>query len=333
MLTKKEIYFKAYKELEKRRLERVISQEKNFKIAVKICPEIEILQNQIGLTSMKLLKLIYDRNCNFAEIIEKIKNNNILAQKEIVALLIKNNLPRDFLTPKPFCEKCEDYGIYANERCDCLKKLIKIITSKQLIKNSNLPNMNFENFNLNYYSKKIENDEKISAFKHMSAVLNECKKFCNNFNRSSGGFLMHGLTGLGKTHLSLAIAFEIIDNGFTALYETTSQITRKIFNDKYLNKTENYSYFNILTETDLLIIDDLGGEFQSQLNKSAIFEIINLRTSFNRPIIITTNLKPEELEKVYGTRVMSRIISNLVILSFAGKDNRQKVNLKQQYNR
>ena len=67
MLTKKEIYFKAYKELEKRRLERVISQEKNFKIAVKICPEIEILQNQIGLTSMKLLKLIYDRNCNFAD--------------------------------------------------------------------------------------------------------------------------------------------------------------------------------------------------------------------------------------------------------------------------
>ena len=163
----------------------------------------------------------------------------------------------------------------------------------------------------------------------MSAVFEECKKYAENFNTSSGGLLMHGLTGLGKTHLSLAIAFSVINKGFTALYETAAQITRNFLNNRFLNKEEN-SYINLINEADLLIIDDLGCEFQSQFNKSAIFEVINLRTSFNRPIIINTNLKPEELEKVYGTRIVSRIVSVLTILSFTGKDNRQKIKLNWQ---
>ena len=86
------------------------------------------------------------------------------------------------------------------------------------------------------------------------------------------------------------------------------------------------SYLNTLNDADLLIIDDLGCEFQSQINKSAIFEVINLRTSLNKPIIITTNLTPEELQKIYGSRIISRVLSTLTVLSFIGKDNRQKVN-------
>lgn len=326
MLTKKEIYFKAYKELEKKRLNRKILQEKNIKIASEICPEIQTLQKQITLTSIKLSKLIYTKKHNVEEIIKKIKNNNLIAQNEIKKLLTKNGLPPNFLNPPPSCDLCEDYGVVKNERCACFKKLVRAITSKQLLKSSNLPKVDFNNFNLNFYKDNFDENEKVSPFNHMKAVFCECKKYAENFNNSSsGGILMHGLTGLGKTHLSLAIAFAIIEKGFTALYETTSQIIRKIFNNNYYNKFED-SYLDILNETDLLIIDDLGCEFQSQLNKSAIFEVVNLRTSFNKPIIITTNLNPEELQKIYGSRIISRIISTLTILSFTGKDNRQKIN-------
>lgn len=324
MLTKKEIYKKAYKELETRRLNRKIKEEENLKKAFKICPEIEVLYKQINLTSIKIAKsLIYKKN-NITKTIENIKNENLWIQKKIKELLIRNNLPEDFLNIKPICEKCDDYGFVNNERCSCLEKLIKKITSEQLIEQSNLPKLTFENFNLNLY---LENGEEISNFKHMTAVFNECRKFAEHFNKNCGGLLMHGLTGLGKTHLSLAIAFKIIEKGYTALYETSSQIIRNMLTTNFSlkeNKDEN-SYISLITKTDLLILDDLGCEFSSQLNKSAIFEIINLRTSLNKPIIINTNYTPEELEKIYGERVISRIFSTLKIISFKGSDNRPKI--------
>ena len=325
MLTKKEVYFEAYKELEKRRLNRKITKQKNIKIALKICPEIEILQRNISLTSINLAKLIYKKNYDFKKAINKIKKENLILQNKIKNLLVENNMPLNFLNPPPLCSICEDYGIVKNEKCSCLKKLINSITSKQLLKSSNIPKANFNNFNLTFYENNIEKNEVISSFNHMKAVFNECRKYAENFSCSSKGFLMHGLTGLGKTHLSLAIAFEIIEKGFTAIYETASQLTRRIFNSKYFNKLED-SYLNTLNDADLLIIDDLGCEFQSQINKSAIFEVINLRTSLNKPIIITTNLTPEELQKIYGSRIISRVLSTLTVLSFIGKDNRQKVN-------
>lgn len=324
MLTKKEIYKKAYEELEIKRLNRKIKQEKNLKKAFEICKEIEFLYKQMNLTSIKIAKSLFYKKNDIAKSIENIKNENLYIQKKIKELLIKNNLPENFLNPPPDCEKCDDYGFVNNERCYCLEKLIKIITSEQLIEHSNLPKLTFENFNLNLY---LENYEKTSIFEHMSAVFDECKKFAKNFNINCGGLLMHGLTGLGKTHLSLAIAFKIIEKGYTALYETSSQIIRNMLTNKFSlkdNKNED-SYVSLITKTDLLILDDLGCEFSSQLNKSAIFEIINLRTSLNRPIIINTNYTPEELEKIYGERVISRIFSTLKIISFKGSDNRPKI--------
>ena len=147
MLTKKEIYKKAYEELETRRLNRKIIQEKNLKKAFEVCKEIEILYKQMSLTSIKIAKsLIYKKN-NIAETIENIRNKNLWIQEKIKELLIKNNFSPDFLNPTPVCEKCDDYGFVNNEKCICLEKLIKKITSEQLIEQSNLPKLTFENSN------------------------------------------------------------------------------------------------------------------------------------------------------------------------------------------
>ena len=109
MLSKKEIYLKAYKKLEKRRLKRKILQQNNEKIAFKICPEIEILKKNLHETIINLIKLIYKKNNNFNETLEKIKKSNIFFQKKISQLLKENSLPEDFLNPPFFCNVCKDY--------------------------------------------------------------------------------------------------------------------------------------------------------------------------------------------------------------------------------
>ncbi len=275
----------------------------------------------------ELKKLIYSKQNNKEYILNKIKNENILAQGEIEKLLLKNNMPRSFLNPEPYCKKCEDYGVIKNERCECLNKLVKSIISKQWLKNLNSEEMSFNNFNLNYYSKTPDENQ-ITAFQQMSKIYERCKSYAKNFSKSSGGILMTGLTGLGKTHISIAIALEVINKGFTALYETSCAAVRNLLSNKYVNEEEQY--LNTISEADLLILDDLGSEFKSQFNRSAIFEIINTRTNFNKPTIINTNLTPEELESAYNSRIVSRILSTFEIMVFQGTDNRKKASLKRQ---
>lgn len=82
---------------------------------------------------------------------------------------------------------------------------------------------------------------------------------------------------------------------------------------------------NILT-SDLLIIDDIGAERANELYITELFNIINTRLlNQNHKVtktIISTNLRPDEIEKLYTTRISSRIAGYYRILRFFGEDLR-----------
>jgi len=84
---------------------------------------------------------------------------------------------------------------------------------------------------------------------------------------------------------------------------------------------------NILT-CDLLIIDDLGTERTNELYLTEFFTIINTRLlNQNNKItktIISTNLRPDEIEKIYTTRISSRFAGHYRFLRFFGDDLRFK---------
>ncbi len=324
MLSKKEIYKKAYKELEHRRLKRQLDRTNNLKIATSICPEIKILSTSLSKTAIALSKSILSNSANQSEIIKRIHEENVKIQNQISKLLIENGLPKNFLSPPPVCSKCEDFGFVDNKKCSCLIKLVKTILTKDLQKSSNFYLTSFKDFNLDYYSKEYDSKYGTSPYEHMSSIFKTCKEFADNFPNCSEGFVMCGLTGLGKTHLSLAIASEVISKGFAVIYSTASEITRNM-SDRYFYRKQNndLDYLKLIVETDLFILDDLGTEFDSAFSKSAIFDIINSRIPLHRPTIINTNLSPRDLEKKYGERIVSRIFSTLNTLSFTGTDNRK----------
>lgn len=326
MLTQKEIYRSAAKKLKSRQIRSQLQQKQNMKIAIAICPEIEQLSAELKTTSIKLMKLILNKKIqNKLEIILKIQNGNIKTQRKIKILLKQNNLPEDFLTQKPVCKICNDYGYVKDKKCDCLKNLIKKITINDLQKSSCFTLKSFTDFDLNLYSKQKNSSDEISEYEQMSAILKICEKFAYNFPNVENGLILYGSTGLGKTHLSLSIASEIIAKNFSVLYCTASEITQKMSNSYFgRDQKDEVKFLNLVDETDLLIIDDLGSEFESNINISAIFETINIRTSTNKPIILNTNLQPKELEKRYGPRIFSRISANLKALQFVGTDNRHK---------
>ena len=133
---------------------------------------------------------------------------------------------------------------------------------------------------------------------------------------------MHGATGLGKTHLSLAIANEVTKKGFQVVYDTAQNIFSSLEKEKF-SYNNSYDRENEILGCDLLIIDDLGSEFITNFTTAALYNIINTRINRSKPVIISTNLTETELEDKYTQRVTSRIIGNYVSLLFLGKDIRQ----------
>ncbi|MCL2416068.1 MAG: hypothetical protein FWD01_04555, partial [Defluviitaleaceae bacterium] len=75
-------------------------------------------------------------------------------------------------------------------------------------------------------------------------------------------------------------------------------------------------------KVDLLIIDDLGTEFNTVVISSELFHYINTRTANRLHTIISTNLFPDELERRYSERFVSRILGDYELLQFVGDDVR-----------
>ena len=142
--------------------------------------------------------------------------------------------------------------------------------------------------------------------------------------------LFAGKTGLGKTHLSLAIAQTVIENGYGVIYVSAPNILSRLesnqFSGRSVERTEDEQ---LLQECDLLIIDDLGTEFVTKFTQAAIYNIINTRLNSGKPVIISTNYSTKELEDIYGNRMVSRIVGVLRKIEFFGSDIRQKKKMMQ----
>ena len=80
-----------------------------------------------------------------------------------------------------------------------------------------------------------------------------------------------------------------------------------------------------LLESDFLFIDDLGTEpIINNVTLNYLFLVLAERDRFEKPVIITTNLSPENILDRYGERIYSRLSSKLTSANFyiEGKDLR-----------
>jgi len=172
----------------------------------------------------------------------------------------------------------------------------------------------FENFSLQYYSGEDRT--------RMETILASCKKYAQTFDDNARSLLFMGKTGLGKTHLSAAIAGAVAMKGYRVLYETSQKLfdTYEAARFGRENAPDTDKYVNC----DLLIIDDLGAECGSQYTAATFFNLLNTRLIEGKPILINTNLNRPQLEKAYGERVLSRLLGEFRVLLFTGKDVRMQ---------
>ena len=181
--------------------------------------------------------------------------------------------------------------------------------------------------NLNLYEKYtfdnfVEGECNFTALKACQTIVEHPGDAAMNL------LLVYGAPGLGKTHLSTAVAKTVLDAGHDVLYTTAVGMVSAFEAERFGNSmgmTEE-SNINRYYEVDLLIIDDLGTEVTNQFTTSALYNVINTRLNLHRPTIISTNLMQEELRRRYWDRITSRLFGEYRILLFLGTDVRaQKI--------
>ncbi|MEE1246435.1 MAG: ATP-binding protein [Acutalibacteraceae bacterium] len=317
MAYSKETYKKAEQELAQRRSRALAEREEHHRIAVETAPEILEAEEKMSRAGLATIKAIGMGAADAKEYIQKLSEINLEAQAQRRLLLKSNGFPEDWLDVHYTCKKCEDKGFVSGIMCGCFKELLKSIEYEKLCSKLPVGNCRFDNFKLDFYPDGAGTSPK----KRMESVLNYCKEYAADFSRRSPSLLLYGKTGLGKTHLSLAIAGKAVEEGYGVIYSSAQNLFNKLEKDKFGKADANTE--ETILDCDLLIIDDLGAEFTTQFTVSALYNIVNSRELEGKPTIISTNLMPEQLTKAYGERIASRILSNYVMLYFDGSDIRQ----------
>lgn len=313
----RETYKKAEQEMNRRRNTALAEREARHSHAVELAPEILAVEEKMAQAGLATIKAVGMKSGDGESYIANLARINLQAQEERKNLLKGAGLPENYLDVKYTCPVCEDKGSVSGFVCDCYKNLLRSIEYETICSRFPVDKCRFDNFKLDYYPDGAGTSPKM----RMKSVLEYCKAYADDFGKNSPSLLLYGMTGLGKTHLSLAIAGKAVEKGYNVIYMSAQNLFNRLEKEKF-GRADGNTEDSIL-DCDLLIIDDLGAEFSTQFTVSALYNIINSRELEGKPTIISTNLTQEELGSQYNERIASRILSNFTLLFFDGNDIRQ----------
>ncbi len=231
-------------------------------------------------------------------------------------LLISAGFSADYLNPIYDCPHCKDTGYIDGAKCHCFKQTIINLLYEQSGIREMLDKENFNILSYDYYQ-----GEDLGRFQNS---VSECRNFIKTFDSGYHNLFFYGTVGTGKSFLSGCIAKELIESGHSVIYFSAAglfeTLSRNMFD--YKNKDDARSFNEDLYGCDLLIIDDLGTEFTSNVAASVFFSLLNERHLSQKATIISTNLSLEDVRNRYSDRVFSRITNQYTICKFTGPDIR-----------
>ena len=194
------------------------------------------------------------------------------------------------------CKKAELAAKKIKEENEAKQDKLKQVINNSLM-DSKFRTQTFENW-----------DEKLGNPK----ILNISRKYSEKFidmKKNGVGLLIHGTPGNGKTYSANCIANYLIDKFVPVICVSINALLKRIqqtFNS--YGKEGEATILNTLSNADLLIIDDLGTEQNTDWNKTTIYNIMDSRYRNGLPLIVTTNITLEQLKEKYHQRTYDRLI-------------------------
>jgi DNA replication protein DnaC len=122
------------------------------------------------------------------------------------------------------------------------------------------------------------------------------------------GLWLMGDVGTGKTTLAMIVSNAALDAGRSVAIYSLPRLLNLI-RGAIDTDAGMVGFLEQLAAVDLLHIDDLGAENTTEWVLEQLYSIINTRYEDERAMIITTNLKYEELIEQLGERTVSRLVA------------------------
>ena len=248
------------------------------------------------------------------------------AKQDLTALLASSGRPADALEPHFTCKKCQDTGTFEGHTCICVHKLMQKLRREEIESLSSLSISSFDTMELRYYPNTMDDKLGEPVRSYMGSLLAELRAYAEEFDRSSESLMLFGNAGLGKTHAALAIAGIVLEKDFDVIYVSSPDFFSKLEALHFGADPggEEETLLQTAAGADLLILDDLGTEFNSNFFLSTLYSLLNNRLGAHLPTIVTTNITDGALlEKLYTEKISSRL-SAFVPCLFAGQDIRSQ---------
>lgn len=163
----------------------------------------------------------------------------------------------------------------------------------------------------------FENDDKTN-----SKLSYAMQKYCDNFSKfkeDGKGLMLYGGLGTGKSFFAACIVNRLVEQ-YKAKFITTSFLATLKFDSRE-------DFIKEVERADIVVLDDIGAERGTEYMQELIFSIIDVRTRNGLPLIVTTNLAPDQINKSNDfttQRIFDRIIGSCHPIACVGKSRRRQ---------
>ena len=315
-----QVVARARARLAEAREDRESENRQHLQEAYERVPRIRQIDMELRRTMAMTARLAFTTGSDAREAMEQVKEQNLALQRER-EYIIRENFEEGFLDESPICAHCGGLGYVGSSMCECLRELCRQEQKKEISVLTG-GKESFQQFRLDYYSDYVDPKYGASPRMIMDRNFRTCRSYAQNFAMNSGNLLFIGGTGLGKTFLSACIARAVADKGFSVVYETAAHLFSKLEQARFNGTEENRREAEKFTACDLLIVDDLGTEMPGQFVTAALYSLVNDRILSGKPMIVSTNLTMEDMQKRYSPQIASRLRGSFERVAFVGEDIR-----------
>ena len=232
------------------------------------------------------------------------------ARQKRDALLAASGRSPQALEPKFTCPLCQDTGVAQGKTCQCVRREMQRLRREEIEAMSSLSVTRFDTMKLDYYPNTRDPQTGRSVRQYMAELLADLQDYAAAFDLDSENLMFTGNAGLGKTHAALAVAGAALDKGYDVIYISSPDFFSRVETLHFGSDPagEKDALLETVTGADLLILDDLGTEFNSSFVISTLYSLLNDRLGRRPPTILTTNITDGALlAKLYTETVASRI--------------------------
>ena len=315
-----EVVQRARQRLAQAREDRESENRQHLAAAYQRLPRLREIDIELRRTMAQAAQAAFLQGSDGRELLEQAKQQNLALQQER-QMLAETCFEPGYLDDSPLCHICGGTGYVGSNMCECLRELCRQEQKKEVSILSGSTD-SFQKFRLDYYPDRIDPKYGASPRTIMERNFQCCRRYALSFSGDAGNLLFVGGTGLGKTFLSACIARTVADRGFSVAYETANHLFGKLEQAKFNPSEEARREADRLLTCDLLIIDDLGTEMPGQFVTAALYSLLNDRLLAGKPMVISTNLNVEEMNRRYSPQIASRLHGSFQRLTFVGEDIR-----------